>query len=64
MKPSIFLVALIVSASAAVLPFHHSGKAAPFCDAAQCNLPACRCMSTENPGGLTKAQTPQVKTPV
>ena len=61
MKRSIFWVALIVSASAAILPLDRSYKAAPFCNLEQCNLPDCRCMSTNTPGGLTKAQTPQVK---
>lgn len=58
-KSVVILLALIGYASAAVIP-SSQGKAAPFCNTAECIPPNCRCMSTDIPGGLTKEETPQV----
>lgn len=52
------ILALIVSSAASAL-LSARGKAASYCNSAQCALPDCLCSSLEIPGGLTPAQTPQ-----
>lgn len=61
MFSQLFLIGILVAVtSAAPSSPYEALELADNCNESLCRLPNCRCSSTQIPGGLTAAETPQV----